>query len=471
MKLWLYIDFISLQLDSLFDEEQNPVAIINKNSNEVIQLNVLAKQDGLTLGMGLGTAAALSKNLHIYPYDEEAEGQQLTRIAQWLYLVTAEITIVKPNGLLLKCNSMLSLYKDLDSYWKVLSEHLNTLHVQYHFSTGYSPFSAKLLAKNAANIITDDVKHMEALLSKYPLCFTELSSKVLNNLHRIGVTQIAQLLALSLPEIAKRFDAELVTYIGRLTGQLQHLVNFYHPPEKFKHYLELLYEIVDVQRLEKPLIKVYGLLERFLQLRNKVAHEIVITFHFRDSDDFLVNVSSASGEYKAIKWLALSQLTIESVVIPSPIVAITIEAKRLVNDGTEYVDLFDGSRGDISSHELISSLQAKLGKDNVKGIQLFDDHRPEIATQFCTPLSKGEAQTALLTPSSNTCIRPAFLLPIPQPLIEEVTIHHGPERIATGWWDNKHITRDYFIARSHIGRWLWVFKTSEKQWFVHGFFS
>ena len=31
--------------------------------------------------------------------------------------------------------------------------------------------------------------------------------------------------------------------------------------------------------------------------------------------------------------------------------------------------------------------------------------------------------------------------------------------------------RDYFIARTEQGRWLWVFRTPEQQWFIHGQFS
>jgi protein ImuB len=64
-----------------------------------------------------------------------------------------------------------------------------------------------------------------------------------------------------------------------------------------------------------------------------------------------------------------------------------------------------------------------------------------------------------------------MLLPAPQPLTDNVSIIQGPERLVTGWWDGDDMTRDYFVARSTTGRWLWVFRNQDLQWFVHGMFS
>jgi protein ImuB len=64
-----------------------------------------------------------------------------------------------------------------------------------------------------------------------------------------------------------------------------------------------------------------------------------------------------------------------------------------------------------------------------------------------------------------------MMLPTPEPLAEQISIIQGPERFVTGWWDGDEMTRDYFIARSQTGRWLWVFRNQQRQWFLHGLFS
>ena len=113
---------------------------------------------------------------------------------------------------------------------------------------------------------------------------------------------------------------------------------------------------------------------------------------------------------------------------------------------------------------LTAILQAKLGQEQVKTLTVYNDLRPEIASQENT------FNTLSNAPQMNL-IRPSFMLRSPVELTQPITISHGPERIVTGWWDNNNVARDYFIARDESGRWLWVFRTPKKQWFIHGFFS
>lgn len=466
MTLWLYLHFPMLQLDSLLNmNPSEPVAIIDKRVHQVTQLNDAARQDGINVGMGLGTAAALSHGLQIHSYDEQVELEQLKQIAQWLYLISADISLFSTNGLLLKCSNMLSLYRDLSHYWHAIEEHLACLSIHYQFATAYSPYAAKLLAIDKANVITDNAEHISQLLGQRPLALTELTSKVIHQLNRVGVHRLKQLLDISLSDIAKRFNIEVVTYVGRLTGQLQHVVDFYHPPEKFQHYLELLFDVTELQRIEKPLYKVYSLLEHFLVHRNKLAQDLLLEFHLRDVDNLLVSVSAAQGEYRAKEWLSLSQLTLESISLNGAITGITVSATHLTSIDVERSDLFKGRQGDISKNKLVSMLQAKLGKDQVYGVRLVDDHRPEVASQ------RGQLFSSKQSVSHILALRPSFLLPDPQPLIESVDITQGPERIVTAWWEGEQVIRDYFVARSKQGRWLWIYRTPEKKWFIHGFFS
>jgi len=68
-----------------------------------------------------------------------------------------------------------------------------------------------------------------------------------------------------------------------------------------------------------------------------------------------------------------------------------------------------------------------------------------------------------------------------------LTLESGPERIESGWWDNRPIARDYYIARARNGTRLWIYHErpgctrgrargtspprSPPRWFLHGLFS
>jgi protein ImuB len=47
------------------------------------------------------------------------------------------------------------------------------------------------------------------------------------------------------------------------------------------------------------------------------------------------------------------------------------------------------------------------------------------------------------------------------------------ERIEAGWWDDREIARDYFVARDDDGRGFWVYRDIREpgQWYVQGIFA
>ncbi|MFS1461508.1 Y-family DNA polymerase [Vibrio lentus] len=488
--LWLYLHFSSLQLDTLFnsnelglnqDSHNQPLIIVDEKDHRVLQANQAALQSGITLGMGLGSAAALCHNLHVHPYSIELEKSKLKEIAQWAYLVTSDMALLPPNGLLIKASNMLSLYDGLDNYWHELKSHLETLNIQFSFATGYSPLSAILLGKQSINQATNNVQQMKAWVNQQALSSSELPTKQVERLNRVGINVVEDLLKLPLQDVARRFDIDLVNYVGRLNGQFKHPIDFYHPPESFQQYLELLFDIENILFIEKPLLKLLNQLECFLRLRDRVAFELTLTLHLRDKDDHHVSFYSAQGDYLAVKWANLTHLTLESLKITAPVQGLTLSLIRHGEPQVAYHDLFDGNTGTLAALDLLSLLQAKLGQACIQTPKIQHDPRPEKANQYSLPtLSKSvakrqkkpefEQQTTTLNINQQR-LRPSILLPEPEALIESVTLSQGPERIVSGWWDGEKIIRDYFIAHSENGRWLWVFRTPDKQWFLHGLFS
>lgn len=471
MHLWLYLHFPTLQLDAIFSEQQaQPIVIVEGKLFRIVQANSVALKQGIKTDMGLGSASALCQQLQVHPYDEKLERQTLTDIAQWLYLVTSDIALLPPQGILLKVSGMLCLYGDLPRYWQSLSSHLDQLGYHYLFATGFSPYSALMRAKSssslmAEDLICDDKQQLLDKIRSFPLTATELPINQVAALQRVGINTLNELLSLPMPELARRFNIDLVNYVGRLLGQFKHPIEFYHPPEKFRSYLELLYEIENLQWINKPLAKLLDRLETFLTLRNQVAYELQLNLHQRDKNDHQITFTSASGDYSAEQWARLCQLTLESLKIDAPVQGMTLAITRGGPLEANGRDMFNGPHGQTTELELIGLLQAKLGQDKVHKITLSQDPRPERATVLRDPSISVPNQT----PAPLN--RPSFLSSFPEPLQEKVSIIQGPERFSTGWWDGGDITRDYFIARSQQGRWLWIFRNQDKQWFLHGQFS
>jgi protein ImuB len=477
MQLWLYLDFPYLQLDTLFSKQQNaeqgdePLAVVDGKNFVIVQANDAALKQGIKIGMGMGSASAMCANLQVHPYQPNIEKQRLSEIAQWLYLITSDIVLFPPQGLLLRVSNMLTLYQGLDHYWQCVEQHMQPWKLRYQFSCGFSPLSAMLLAKTGQNLLSEDRTELLGRLKPFPISTTELESKQVEALRRIGVTKLSELLALPMADLARRFDINLVNYVGRLLGQFKHPLDFHYPPEQFSSELELLYDIENSQWLIKPLTILLKRLEQFLLLRNQVAYEVELRLlqranHSQTPPQESVMFTSATGEYRADRWLKLAQLSLESVTLTRAVHHLQLNVVRSGEQPAQADDLFAGTQGSLQPLELISLLQAKLGKQAVCKVQMSDDPRPEKSSCYLDA-----TQTITTTSSRRALLRPSLLLSSPERLNEKVELIHGPERLVTGWWDGHPITRDYYIAHSNQGCWLWVFRDRHKHWYLHGQFS
>ncbi len=466
MSLWIYLHFPRLQLDTLFgDNQEQPVVIVESQRSRIIQYNDIAEQQGIKPDMGLGSAASLCRDLQVHPYHPKTELNKLQEIAQWLYLITSDVVLMPNKGILLRATPMLSLYEGLQNYWHKVTSHLATLKLTFQFGCGFSPFAAKLMALSGSNQLSDNGEFIQQSLSFVPLTLTDLSTVTVDKLQRVGVSTVQDLLELPLQEIARRFDIDLVNYVGRLTGQFKHPVDFYHPTESFQVYLELLFELENVQWVERPLAKLLKQLETFLKLRDKVAFELRLTLHQRDKQKQHLQLTSAQGDYLSQRWQQLASLSLESLILNGPVVGLTLQVIRQGEPISSTCDLFAGQKGQMNSLELLSLLQAKLGKQSVLKPGIACDPRPEKACQY-RPADDPDVTIS----SIPQLLRPAMQLPVPIPLQEQVALVHGPERIVSGWWDGDEIMRDYYIAHTRQGRWLWVFRDQHKHWFLHGYF-
>jgi protein ImuB len=470
MTLWLYLHFPSLQLDSVLQEPETPMVIVDGHQHSVVQLNEPAAARGISVGMGLATAAALCRDIRMLPYRREQELDRLREIAQWLYCVSADIALEEPDGLLLRVTSMLKLYRDLPRYWQALRKPLDTLQLRYQYATGYSPPAARMLARAGFNRLSDDAHELRQHWTACNLRQTQLLPEHIEKLERVGLHRVADLLSVPLKALSRRFGVEVVRYVGQLTGELKHPVVFYHSPEDFRQTLELLYDIENTQALQAPLAHLLASLEGFLRLRDQVTAQITFQLHQRDSSPLPVTVGSVQGEYRAETWLELTKLTLENRTLDGPIYALSLRVAHFQDKATSSEDLFAGKQGKLSGWQLVSLLQARLGKARVTGLCRVDDFRPELASADCAPLQPHAQQ------QPPALLRPSLLLPEPKILREPVAIVHGPERIATGWWDQQPLMRDYYIARNKNGQWYWVFRTpatesNRQHWYLHGYFS
>lgn len=482
--LWIYLYLPNLQLNiqqnqaEAFSADNKqceidsapPAQIIyHPKLNQVLQLNKEAQKLGIKKGMGLASASITCSHLLVTEYKEAIATQALQELANQLYLVTSDIVIDEPCGVFLRAQNMLRLYGNLNQYWQVIQEVISKQGYEVYFASAYSVNVAKLIAKHEQLFMSDDRKQIQQKLQKCSLELTDIDKKDVEKLQRIGIKNIADLFEQPLSAFASRVSKFSLHIMSELRGESAAKLRFYQPPQRYEHYLELLYDIELSARLLPIIRKCLAALEAYLLVRNGLALSIHITLFQREHESITQVINSALPIYKCQHWLDIIELRLENLALSSGVYGITIQCEKIEQaDGCES-DFFSEKSTHVAAMTLLSRLKAKLGEQQVQLMQFNDDYRPECCTQLSTAVQKKHAKNSIKN-NAHFLDRPGFLLRSPIPLNTKVSIIDGPERIASGWWDNHEIQRDYFLAQSTQGQQMWVFRTLDDNWFVHGYF-
>jgi protein ImuB len=198
-------------------------------------------------------------------------------------------------------------------------------------------------------------------------------------------------------------------------------------------------------------------------------------------------------------WLRLIRERFNMISLKTAVIAITLRADRLCSYEEINENFFpDTETGGKKRDGLMDRLTSRLGEGNVFSIAIKDDHRPEASWQIGSHQKRVDApnkkthkktnkKSKLVEPparqtTQHFATRPTWLLREPRSLntINErphyhgaLTILAGPERIETGWWDNKPVARDYFVAQNPRHEVCWIFRDYRlgKRWYLHGMFA
>lgn len=516
--LWLYLLFPQLQLDLNSDginPEQAttpaPAVLLHPQDLRVHQANAPARSLGIKPGQTLAQACAMCAALQVMPWQPALEQQLLDMLALDCYQLCADIAEAPPNALWLRLDPMLQLYGGLPAFLQQLNQQLQQRPLQYQYGVALSAEAARLLCLSQPGQTALTQAQQQLQLSGCPVSFLHVTPATIQQLERLGISQLGQLLLLPATELSRRFGADLYLYLQRLQGKLPPLLQYYQPPEQFSARLELLYQLEQYPQLHKPLQHLLLQLQHYLQRRDQLCYQLQLELTLRDQPPLTLKLQSPQAEALACRWLNLWQLKLEALRLPAPVLALALSASQYCSRDTDSDDLYAGRRGQYTPLQLVGLLQAKLGSAQVCRPVQVAAYLPEIAgvniplqsaaagvnpqprqqsTQVPAPrqtMAQNLAQTVAqpaaaytvgAEPSATNTFtalsaphRPAFLLAQPEPLQQQVQLQPGLERIQSQWWQGPSEARDYLTAQSADGRWLWIYRTEQQQWFVHGVFA
>ena len=353
------------------------------------------------------------------------------------------------------------------------------------------------------------LQELRTALAQVPLALLCESPTELETLQGMGLHTLGDLKGLPRPGLARRAGPGLLSRWDRAWGERPDLQQWVKAPPAFQARLELHARADSTQQVLHGAHRLLASLVHWLMARQarvlrftlEMAHE---ARHRGDEDAdsrSALTLSLAQPSADLAHLHALLRERLARFVLPAPTLELHLRCDELAHLPPAEGELFPTrARAQEGFSRLIEHLQARLGPQQVHGLQALADHRPEQGVVMSTaqlqllpapaassssakgpaPLVSGFSKVPHLT-------RPAWLLPEPRPLPEHrgrpvldgqpLRLLCGPERIEAGWWDGPAAARDYFVAATPAGVLVWIFRTrlpsSEEAagWVLQGWFA
>ncbi len=487
--LWiaLYLPELSLQAHcrgTLAQMRDLPLVISDGPANRplVYAANATAKAAGIVAGMPVSSAQAHAIELVVIPRNPACEAEALRRIAGWLTQFTPMVAL-ELSGVSLEVESSLTLFGGLGALTQRIRSGIAALDFQPVLGVAPVARAAYLLARaahhHAGVRMCRDTGALQQRLAAVPLTLCDWPPASVETLAALGLHRIEDLLCQPRAGLRKRFGTPLADDLDRALGALPDPREPYALPEQFESGLELLFETADAGRICHYAGLLLNEMEGFLHARGAAVVEIDLAL--KHGRDYFTRHSfgARTPQRNAAEWMRLIRERLSAQPLPAAAVALSLSA-RAHQPYTPQSESWLPTRSTQQEKwwAVLARISSKLGAERVFAIEARNDHRPELAwgREKCTRAGSADSLPALQP------ARPLLLLQEPMTLVsmDDTPQHHGaltllagPERIETGWWDGRPVTRDYFVAKNPREEVCWIFRDYRqgRRWFLHGYFS
>jgi protein ImuB len=465
--LWACVLLPQLALDGVLRRRPTtgPLVLVAgaANARSIVAANMAAREAGLRVGQRLSAAQALLAQFEVLPYEPERVDHWHRFLAAVAYRYSSEVSLL-PHAIVLEVSRSLSLFGSWPRLESLLRADLDALGFRHRISVAPTPQAAYVLAcgGDGQAVLGDD--HLRHALQRIPLQKSRLPAAAIDALPGMGIRTLGQLLSLPRDGLRRRFGADLLLALDRLTGDTPAGLEAYRPPDSFDLRIELLHEVENIAALIFPLRRMTGDLAAYLAGRDGGVQRFTLRLEHREGNTD-VAVGLLAPEREAGMLFELARGRLEQLPLPEPVMAMRLIARDLPAFVPAGHDLFDQRPANtLPIEQLRERLRARLGDRAVYQLGSTSDPRPERAQI----IASGDDGVCEPHP------RPTWLLQRPIPLRGLAPrLLAGPERLETGWWDGGEVCRDYYVVETAQGQRAWAFCAPGEQdgWMLHGWFA
>lgn len=452
---------------------------------------------GVRLGQGATEARAICPSLDLVTADRQADRRFLEALADWADRYTPLVGLDEDRGLFLDIAGCAHLFGGEAALMADCLGRLFGLGVAAQAAIGPTPALAWAMARYAPGRAAGETEVAE-LVRDLPVPALRLTPETAAALVRVGLKRVGDLLALPRAPLTRRFGADLVERLDRITGRAPEPISPRRPVAMLMAERRLAEPVTDMETVEALTGQLAETLRQGLERQAAGAREMELSLFRVDGVVRRIHAGAARPlrDPKRMRQLFSERFAALHDEIDAGYGFETIRLSVPVTAPLEAAQAdFSGRRdpgADFSA--LADRLAARLGRERVLVPSPLASHVPERAVAF-VPHGTAPASSAGFAPSSGVP-RPVRLFSHPEPVtataevpegppvifrwrrsLHRVSRAEGPERIAPEWWiDGEDApTRDYYRVEDEDGRRYWLFReglyerdAGTPRWYMHG---
>jgi protein ImuB len=389
--------------------------------------NQQAHQQGIDSGMSINTAYTLAEQPQSISRDRDKEIDALTQLAHWAYRFTPSVSVESPTDLLLEVSSALKLHRHLNIIINDISNQLCNMGYSCQIGLAHTPKAAWLMARACpgqhqqyfdASNNTMDKSLVKKQLEKIPLSFLNCSQKKKDQLQKLGLHQIGDLLDIPINTIGQRLGKEFLRYIVQLLGNVSDPRLFIQPQKSFQRSVWFTNGVINSQALLFPMRRLLEEFSQFLHNHQIDCSQIIWKLKYNQGEkDISVNFSRPS--HQAQNFFELSRETIKNSKLDGAIESISLHCAKFTQlKQASETNSLDETKNDITRISLPNNkLYGGLGKSTLAQLLVQNEHLSEqanMATRLPNNIAQKRRENANQQLDLNlNAPKPSWLLPEP----------------------------------------------------------
>jgi protein ImuB len=495
VSLWfrhLLTDWLTLRRAELKDVPFVLVAPV-RNRIAITAANVLAEQQGISVGMAAADAKAIVPDLQFIDDIPGQSAKLLQALGEWCIRYSPLIAVDMPNGLILDVSGCAHLWGGEREYLKEIITRLRSKGYDVRGAMADTVGTAWAVARfGKVKPIIERGEQANALLNLPPVAL-RLEPIVLERLQKLGFYTISKFIGLGRTVLRRRFGDGFLLRLNQALGNEDEPLQLLYPVEPYAERLPCLEPICTRTGIE---IAIKTLLQKLclrLAGEGKGIRTAILKGYRVDGGIIQAQIGTNRASHNTTHLFKLFELKIDQLKPKLGIELFTLEAPK-VEDVEPEQEILWSPEGcgleDNSLAELLDRLANKVGADKIHRYLPQERYWPEqfiklaqsLKDKPTIPWRKDRPRPSLLLPRPERIEVTALLPDNPPMLFIYKGVRHiikkadDAERIEREWWLDEGLHRDYYIVEDEQGRRYWLFRSGhytaeQSQWYIHGFFA